>query len=769
MKPGRLKKYFLIFSSLVLMLVPTRLSDACGWDGEGYEPYTVIFDRGFFSPRDAKKFDLFSDVLFDFEASGKDDHEKNVEEWQNFLQGISKDNAYHLVYSTSEQELRAIQKNLTDKNYPDDITKALSGVEWQNVIPYLIFVRQCQPYVNEFDDWSGCFEKNDVFTGILLRGEDIAAKATTDFLKVRIGYQLCRLAHYVGLVDKTASYYQQYIQPLKPESIIYYWAMAHFAASLKADGKEADAQFHYAQVYRHCTTKRYSSFKSMNYSNIDSALNNAVEPADKISLYVLNSLENISGNLANLEAIYLLDPKSPELEVLLYKEIYAFEMNYSWQQKSDPENKIVPDLLAFTEKVIGGGQMFRPYVWQLSAGYLSFLNKSFAKAHDHYAEVKGASGANVTYLKQYVTLLEVVLKAAETQNINTTFEESLHRYLLAMASVQEGSRLYEASSRISQYVYQLLYTSYKNKGENVKAELVAPHFGNSFGEAPLNLFDHPDSTLVAGLIKFIEDPDLNNLEKYLVTKLPYTKEQLMELQGTMLFRLGHLEEAITYFNQSGELGFIEGDPFKTKILDCIDCDDQTGTPISLSKKSLAVEMLKYEKLAVSDPGKASEYYFLLGNAWYSMTSYGQTWKHLAYARPWGNLGETTDPFETYWKNGAIDTLALVSAYTKEEESPNNGGFTREQAFFYDCTNALNYYRKAFKSSNDSEFKAKCLFMAAKCEENARQAKEPIQGLPIGTHTYYSKLYDQYSNTKFYSEIIQECSYVRYYKEFRDTR
>ncbi|MEJ0056810.1 MAG: hypothetical protein WDN75_14835 [Bacteroidota bacterium] len=60
-------------------------------------------------------------------------------------------------------------------------------------------------------------------------------------------------------------------------------------------------------------------------------------------------------------------------------------------------------------------------------------------------------------------------------------------------------------------------------------------------------------------------------------------------------------------------------------------------------------------------------------------------------------------------------------------------------------------------------------MAAKCEENARQVKEPIAGLAIGSHTYYGKLYDEYSGTKFYSEIIRECTYLRNYKELRDSK
>ncbi|CAN5468609.1 hypothetical protein BH09BAC3_BH09BAC3_37050 [soil metagenome] len=758
-----MKRSILILTSILGLLIPVQLSDACGWDGEEYEPYTAVLDRGFFSPRDSKKFELFSDVLFNFDSNTKDDHEKNVEEWQSFLKSTNKEEVYHLVYSATEKELTELQKELTSKTYSSEIAKVLSGVEWQNVIDYLLFVRTCQPYVNAFDDWSGCFEKNDVFAGIFPQGEAIAAKISSDFLKIRIGYQLCRLAHYTESPDKCIAYYNQYISAQKSESIIYYWAMAHYAASLKAKGKMADAQFYYAQVYRHCTTKRYSSFKSMYYTNIDSALTKANDPQDKISLYVLNSLENISGNLSNMETIYQIDAKSPELEVLLYKEIYAYEMNSSYQY-ADAKLHTAPELLAFTEKVISNGQMYRPYVWHLSAGYLSFLNKSFDKAHEHYSKAKETSGSDITYLKQYITLLEVLLKAAETQRLNTTYEESLYRYLVAMDAFPKESRLYEASTRISKYVYQILYATYRSQGELAKSELLAPHFGDLYGASPLSIFDHPDSALVSKVIKLIDDPDLNNFEKYLIEKLPYKKDALMELQGTLLFRLGHLQEAIPYFDQSSELGEIQGDPFKTRSLDCNECGDSSN--VSYTKKSLVLQMLNYEKLARTQPSEAADYYFMLGNAWYNTTAFGPNWQHLAYSRPYGSLGETTDQFENFWSQDGLDTVGLIAAY-KKPPAEKERGFSREQAFYYDCTRALDYYTKALKLSTDKEFKAKCVFMAAKCEENARYVKEPIAGLPIGVHKYYNKLYTDYADTKFYSEIIKECSYIQYYKQFRD--
>jgi hypothetical protein len=86
--------------------------------------------------------------------------------------------------------------------------------------------------------------------------------------------------------------------------------------------------------------------------------------------------------------------------------------------------------------------------------------------------------------------------------------------------------------------------------------------------------------------------------------------------------------------------------------------------------------------------------------------------------------------------------------------------------------ALKYYLLARENSKNKEFKAKMTFMAAKCEQNTwyimkvsksrdgfwlKDAKDFQSG------KYFQELRDIYSDTKYHSEIIKECSYyARYY-------
>ena len=82
---------------------------------------------------------------------------------------------------------------------------------------------------------------------------------------------------------------------------------------------------------------------------------------------------------------------------------------------------------------------------------------------------------------------------------------------------------------------------------------------------------------------------------------------------------------------------------------------------------------------------------------------------------------------------------------------------------FDCSNALKYYLKAMRLSNDRNFKAMCCFMAAKCEQNKfylKKDRNPNINFIAGK--YFKDLKDSYNNTDYYKEIIKECGYFRTY-------
>ena len=88
--------------------------------------------------------------------------------------------------------------------------------------------------------------------------------------------------------------------------------------------------------------------------------------------------------------------------------------------------------------------------------------------------------------------------------------------------------------------------------------------------------------------------------------------------------------------------------------------------------------------------------------------------------------------------------------------------------------AQEYFEKAMAASNDKNFKARCLFMMAKCSQ--KQIHKPqydefankYDEMDIAEkkyfdnfkhNKYFPQLVKEYGNTPFYKEAFNSCSYL----------
>jgi hypothetical protein len=105
-------------------------------------------------------------------------------------------------------------------------------------------------------------------------------------------------------------------------------------------------------------------------------------------------------------------------------------------------------------------------------------------------------------------------------------------------------------------------------------------------------------------------------------------------------------------------------------------------------------------------------------------------------------------------------------------------FGRESLYYYDADyvktlTAMRYYLKARDLSTDQEFKAKCTFMAARCEQKQHEVplyddpnaydnylKREKQYYAIIKHNTFFKEMQQFKSTSFYQKAVDECSYLK---------
>jgi hypothetical protein len=171
-----------------------------------------------------------------------------------------------------------------------------------------------------------------------------------------------------------------------------------------------------------------------------------------------------------------------------------------------------------------------------------------------------------------------------------------------------------------------------------------------------------------------------------------------------------------------------GNPFTIHINDCHDCDHAAAQKTKYTRLSFAEKMFEMKNKAASKPEEAAQNYFLVANGFYNMTYFGNA--RLFYDNP-------IDFRHYYYSNS------------------NEG--TKEN----DCALALKYYLLARDKSTDKEFKAKCTFMAAKCEQNLWFLTRKYEdGIDFKSGVYFKELVKTYSTTKYFDEIVKECGYFR---------
>ena len=169
------------------------------------------------------------------------------------------------------------------------------------------------------------------------------------------------------------------------------------------------------------------------------------------------------------------------------------------------------------------------------------------------------------------------------------------------------------------------------------------------------------------------------------------------------------------------------------------------TTSSQKKKYTIIDFLTIIKKMQDNVTVQTDVYnnnLLLGNAFYNITHFGNG--RLFYEGNIAGYGSTPD----YFRDPIRDMIT-------------------------NCSLAKAYYQKAFTAAKNSEQKAKTQYMIAKCERNDYYNKK-YYSLNLSTWDIqddktnfiawqgFKNIKANYSKTKYYKEIINECGYFKTY-------
>ncbi len=724
------------FISLLLFFNVRQDAGSCGWSEPDYDMrkffVSELSNKPLFEPFYFSFSRLYSDKWYSDINLSKDD---NLNDWVAYCNNkVAKKDIDDLLYMSDA--LENVTTLATTKYANNAMYVYLMKNKDKSALEYLYFMKKCSFVAANIDEWDEKrTEKQEKINAeranLLIEGEKLYKSAKNNVIKLRLGYQLVRLAHYNKEYQQTIKLYDKYVEPVFSENQVAYWAMGHKAGAIYSLGQDRGlAGYLFSRMFEKSPAKRvnaYYSFKIYDDKDWARAMELCKNNKEKATLYFIRSINPHSVNLEELKSIYALDNQSDYLDVLLVRELNKLEQSQDElvriQLSADDEEKRkvkqikrknIADLKAFLEKIIPENKLKNPALFTLGLGYCDYMLGNNAGARKSFANIP--NNVKTTEVKAQITIFELMLQLSELQKVGETEEDKLFMAVNSTKSVALKEMLRESFAKI-----------YKKQGNKAQEYLSSNDM--------YNLQQYlPTLAVTEDLISFSQKPNHTAYEKELLAKIKTA--DLQEIKGMNLLKLERLEDAIAAFKLSKSTEKVLRNPLKGRITHYFG-DEIKG---NYTRLALAEKMLELKKLA-DKGGKANISAMLeLGNAFYNISHFGYSWNAVAYSRS-----------STYYN---VDNVFLSMKPAKK------------------------YYEKALKEANaakNKELSAQSCFMLAKCEQNEyyfnyneaqKSDKNASQNYynfiqpNFGKQTYLEKLEKEYGNTEFYHQAIKECFYLK---------
>ncbi|QDH78459.1 hypothetical protein FKX85_05195 [Echinicola soli] len=584
--------------------------------------------------------------------------------------------------------------------------------------------------------------------------------AADEFMKQRYWFQVMKAYFYsasdqekvIAFFDKTAA--------SMPKNTLYYRALAYKAGVYYHQKAFSQSNLYYAQVFNECASLQKVAIFS--YHPQDSVvfaqetLPLAKSLAEKTTLWALQGY--YTNEEEAISHIFALDPTNPHLNFLLtrlinHQERYIKDPYYHTESyrgytdldeyKEQQHKELNSDALDLVARIAQSGKTKHPFLWNISHGYLLTLNdrfddaeKAFDKAEDHLPKTQLAK--NQLRLLRLINQLNLLENPVPDQ-LDALVDELNWLYFELPGQKYPNSDVfrYENAQSWSKKYLSLLFA----KGENaLMSELLSSRYAGYFYgyDNQPTFFDQAGNT--KKLKQFFLSNTATGIEQIGEKLYPITLHDIYYYETIEALFANRIDEALQIYKSQAFEKVFPANPFNAHIWDNHDAEHALGKTYPMGQFLETVKLMQ-EKLA-----KQEEVYqnsLLLGNAFYNITYFGNV--------------------------RAYQSDIVGYSYSPYGFSPSM------RHMITDCSQAKLYYQKAFDAATTHEQKAKCSYMLAKCERNAyyyekyyskyaNEWSEEDDDVDFIAWKGFQKLKDEYSDTQYYQEVIEECGYFRTYVE-----
>ncbi|MEL4307697.1 hypothetical protein [Joostella sp. CR20] len=766
MKKTSLKKLALVFS-LVTIGAYTIVNACSDWDwgfeySSNYAPEAFNVDTSY-TPLFLSHSSFYE---IGFETSyGSRFNEDIVKDWSSFLGAIisEKDVQYFLLKDESNEDVNELYQYYSTGNQNSAVKKwkqktTIDNARFKSFIEFLYLAKQVEVVSVPEDAW---YYEPVTYKPLQNKTvlSEIEKKYNTEqnpFLKNRYWFQTIK-AHFYNSLSVSPSedvfcYAVDFFNTTKglvPQNLLYYRALAYVAGIHYKKKDYNVANYLYSRVFDECPPMRTVAaynFHPQEQTDWEQALQLATTNEEKAALWAIQGF--YKDEISAISHIYSLDPSNKHLAYLLTRlvnkqerKIKDFSNSVSFDVNKKEQYSLVDKrALELVSKIAHSNSNENSFLWLSSLGYLQTLNGAYSSAEKSF-EIAESSSPNTKLAKNQLQLLRFINELNKISVLDATTETQILPYLHWL--YEEVPNTEESESKFRYYNtldWSKKYISalYKKQGNDFMAELFMPDLDTH------DDYFYDDKSRLDAMERFMLNQEHSEMET-LALKL-YSKDisDVYYHKAVLATFANNIPEAIVQFKKSEKEVMLLANPFNGFIQDNHDFEHAKNKPYSVEKFLIVANDMQKK---INEGGDVFTNSMLLGNAFYNITHFGN-------ARVF------------------YEASTMVGGYSSPDYFRN-----ASMRLITDCSLAESYYKQAFKHATTNEEKAKSAYMLAKCERNAYyNTKYYYQDINPGywrnrddetdflAWSGFQLLKNDYADTKYFEEVINECGYFKTYIE-----
>ncbi|MBK9994582.1 MAG: hypothetical protein IPP01_11475 [Saprospiraceae bacterium] len=760
---------------LFILILLNKLLCACGYYPYGEATRISLFNPEVFGYSTYSNFYYSADLFTPNEGSSpKEFVEQNTKFWFEYCnKKVDIPSIDIAIYKLREAEIDTYSEN--------QMIKYLYHHHDSDALNYLRFAKNCE-FFNSWreDPWErNSFLQMPKREELINRAITLANKVKNENLKERYTFIAIRLAWYNKQYDKIQSLFATVFEKKPNKDILYYWSL-YFKTF--AETNKARANFDLAQIFANAIDKRFVCHQNYR-SNVplEQTLKFAKTKIEKSNVYLFYGIEKPDKAIACLQKMYVLNPSSDGLSFLLLREInkiedFVFTPYYTlfqpsisydyWENnghtstrqvliRSEKDRMYANEVLQFINSV-NINKVENPFLWKCCKSHLLFIKKNYNAC--------------------LITINQLEKLTPDTTIIN---QLQIFKTLSLIARQKKGSAIIPkevqstilANQKNGQFIFaigkELEYLE-----NNTDAAIFFSKLDNSWEEKPPlfwkttksrkhsyteyfeNYFEYIDVVYtpeqIQRLINDIQRSKTNTsrFEIFKYQNIQSEVPRLYDLLGTKYIRQNKLENAASAFNKieyqywdqnytawSENNNIFNENPFYNfKYTPKFIFPKDT---FLLNKYTITKQLINFLHKAEDNREKDRDYYyFLAANAYYNMG-------------PEGNISMMRR-FNS-WSDFYLSDF-------------------EDEAEFRQSNLAKKYYLLAKKYAKTDKFKALCLRMLIRCEQNKMSYKYIEKDVDYDydllkiQNPFYYELKLKYP--KYLDDLVSNCDNFKVYFDGR---